>query len=123
MCGICGVLRLDGQPVPANTIAKMSATIQHRGPDGDGVWAEGPIGLGHRRLAIIDLTPAGHQPMSNEDGDLLIVYNGELYNYQNLRVELEAAGHRFHSRTDTETVIHAYEEWGPACLDRFNGMF
>ncbi len=123
MCGICGVLRLDGQPVSANIVAKMNATIQHRGPDGDGIWTEGSIGLGHRRLAIIDLTPSGHQPMSNETGEVLIVYNGELYNYQNLRVELEAAGHRFHSRSDTETIIHAYEEWGAACLDRFNGMF
>lgn len=123
MCGICGVLRLDGEAVPVNTIDRMSAVIEHRGPDGDGVWAEGPVGLGHRRLAIIDLTPAGHQPMSNENGDLLITYNGELYNYQSLRVELEALGHRFHSRTDTETVVHAYQEWGTACLTRFNGMF
>lgn len=123
MCGIVGVLRLDDQAVPSNTVAKMSASLAHRGPDSDGIWTDGAIGLGHRRLAIIDLTPAGHQPMSNETGDVLIVYNGELYNYQNLRVELEAAGHRFHSRTDTETIVHAYEEWGPACLERFNGMF
>jgi asparagine synthase (glutamine-hydrolysing) len=123
MCGICGVLRLDGQPVSANTMARMSATMAHRGPDGDGIWTDGPVGLGHQRLAIIDLTPAGHQPMRNETGQVLLVYNGELYNYQNLRVELEAAGHRFYSRSDTETVIHAYEEWGLACLDRFNGMF
>ncbi len=123
MCGICGVLRLDGQPVSANTIAKMSVSIAHRGPDSDGVWTNGPIGLGHRRLAIIDLTPSGHQPMSNETGDVLIVYNGELYNFQNLRVELETAGHRFHSHSDTEVIIHAYEEWGTSCLERFNGMF
>jgi len=123
MCGIAGVLRLDDQAVPSNAVAKMSASLAHRGPDSDGIWTDGAIGLGHRRLAIIDLTPAGHQPMSNETGDVLIVYNGELYNYQNLRVDLEAAGHRFHSRTDTETIVHAYEEWGPACLERFNGMF
>ena len=123
MCGICGVLRLDNQSVPANTIESMSATISHRGPDGDGVWVDGSIGLGHRRLAILDLTPSGHQPMGSETGDVVIVYNGELYNHPDLRLELETAGHHYHSRTDTETVIHSYEEWGTACLDRFNGMF
>jgi asparagine synthase (glutamine-hydrolysing) len=123
MCGITGVARLDGQPVAANVVARMTDTIRHRGPDGEGVWTDGPVGLGHRRLAIIDLTPTGHQPMSNEAGDVLIVYNGEMYNYQNLRVELEAAGHRFYSRSDTETVLHAYEQWDLGCLDRFNGMF
>lgn len=123
MCGICGVLRLDGQPVKANTVIKMSTTMAHRGPDGEGVWVNKSIGFGHRRLAIVDLTPAGHQPMCNESADVVIVYNGELYNHMDLRVELESAGHHFHSRSDTETIIHAYEEWGTACLDRFNGMF
>ncbi len=123
MCGITGVVRLDGLPVTANIIAKMSATMQHRGPDSDGVWTAGPAGLGHRRLAIIDLTATGHQPMGNETGDVLIVYNGELYNYQQLRIELEGAGHRFHSASDTEVIVHAYEEWGSACIDRFNGHF
>lgn len=123
MCGICGVVRLDGQAVAPNAVAKMSAAVAHRGPDGDGVWTDGAVGLGHRRLAIIDLSPTGHQPMTNETGDVLIVYNGELYNYQNLRIELEARGHRFHSRSDTETIVHAYEEWEAACLDRFNGHF
>jgi asparagine synthase (glutamine-hydrolysing) len=123
MCGLCGVVRLDREPVVARAIGDMTTLLRHRGPDGDGVWTEGPVGLGHRRLAIIDLSPAAHQPMTNETGDLLIVYNGELYNYQNLRVELEAAGHRFHSRSDTETALHAYEQWGRECLSRFNGMF
>lgn len=123
MCGIVGVVRLDEQPVTSSSIAKMSAQVAHRGPDGDGIWVDGPVGLGHRRLSIIDLTASGHQPMSNEDGKILITYNGELYNFQQLRVELEAKGHRFHSQTDTEVVIHAYEEWGESCLDRFNGMF
>jgi asparagine synthase (glutamine-hydrolysing) len=123
MCGICGVFRLDGQPVSAKTVARMSATLQHRGPDDHGVWTDGPLGLGHQRLAIIDLTPTGHQPMSDATGDVLIVYNGELYNHQSLRAELETVGYRFRSRSDTETVIHAYKEWGVACLDRFNGMF
>jgi len=123
VCGICGEVRFDGQPVAADTVARMSATLQHRGPEGEGLWAAGSVGVGHRRLAIIDLTPTGQQPMANETGDVLIVCNGEVYNYQTLRVELEARGHRFHSRSDTETVIHAYEEWGAACLERFNGMF
>ena len=101
----------------------MTDTLAHRGPDGEGHYAEGPIGLGHRRLAIIDLTPNAHQPMSNETGDIVLTYNGEIYNFETLRVELEARGHRFHSRTDAEVVVHAYEEWGKACLERFNGMF
>jgi len=101
----------------------MAATVAHRGPDSEGVWIDGPVGLGHRRLAIIDLSPAGHQPMGNETGDVVIVYNGELFNFQKLRVELEGAGHRFHSSSDTEAIIHAYEEWGEGCLERFNGQF
>ncbi len=123
MCGICGILYLDNQSVSISTLERMCASIAHRGPDGDGVWSDGPIGLGHRRLAIIDLTPSGHQPMCNETNDVVIVFNGELYNHLDLRIELEAAGHHYHSRSDTETVIHAYEEWGTACLNRFNGMF
>jgi asparagine synthase (glutamine-hydrolysing) len=101
----------------------MSEALAHRGPDSDGAWIDGPVGLGHRRLAIIDLSPAGHQPMGNETGDIVIVYNGELYNFQKLRVELESVGHRFHSSSDTEVIVHAYEEWDEACLERFNGHF
>ena len=123
MCGICGVLSFDEQPIPSNQINQMTASIAHRGPDGEGVWVDGFVGLGHRRLSIIDLTPSGHQPMGNETGDVIIVFNGELYNHLELRLELEAAGHQYHSRTDTETVIHSYEEWGLDCLKRFNGMF
>ena len=123
MCGLCGVLRLDGLPAGATHIARMGATMVHRGPDSDGTWTDGPVGFAHRRLAIIDLTTAGHQPMMNEDGDVVIVYNGELYNYRQLRGELEKKDHRFSSETDTEVIIHAYEEWGSACLDRFNGHF
>lgn len=123
MCGICGVLSLSGEPVALNLITKMNSAISHRGPDGEGTWVNDQVGLGHRRLAIVDLSPSGHQPMSNETGDVLITYNGELYNHPQLRVELEALGHRYHSRSDAETIIHAYEEWGIACLNRFNGMF
>jgi asparagine synthase (glutamine-hydrolysing) len=123
MCGICGVVRLDSQSVPPNLIEKMATVIAHRGPDDNGIWTDGPVGFGHRRLAILDLTPSGHQPMCNEGKDVFIVYNGELYNHPDLRIELEAAGHRYHSRSDTETILHAYEEWGEDCLRRFNGMF
>jgi asparagine synthase (glutamine-hydrolysing) len=123
MCGITGVVHVNGSPVSAPTVAKMNASLAHRGPDAEGVWTNGPVGLGNRRLAIIDLSPSGHQPMGNESGNIVIVYNGELYNFQNLRVELESAGHCFHSDSDTEVVVHAYEEWGEDCLDRFNGHF
>jgi asparagine synthase (glutamine-hydrolysing) len=123
MCGIAGVCNLNGEPVPSNLLKRMTDVIAHRGPDGEGHYADGPVGLGHRRLAIIDLSPAGHQPMANETGDVVVTFNGEIYNFQKLRVELEALGHQFHSRTDTEVIVHAYEQWGEACVDRFNGMF
>lgn len=123
MCGITGVVHCDGHAASAPVVAAMAAAVAHRGPDSEGVWIDGPVGLGHRRLAIIDLSPAGHQPMGNETGDVVIVYNGELFNFQKLRVELESAGHHFHSNSDTEAIIHAYEEWGEACLERFNGQF
>lgn len=123
MCGIAGILRFDGAPVDSDALKTMTDVIAHRGPDGDGRYISGPIGLGHRRLAIIDTSLAGKQPMSNESGTLWITYNGEIYNYSDLRRELQACGHRFKSNTDTEVIIHAYEEWGVACLQRFNGMF
>jgi asparagine synthase (glutamine-hydrolysing) len=123
MCGLCGIVRFNGIPVSAPEIAKMTRIIHHRGPDDEGIWVDGEVGLGHKRLAIIDLTPSGHQPMGNESGDVLIVYNGELYNHLELRLQLESAGHTYHSRSDTETIIHAYEEWGEDCLMHFNGMF
>ena len=123
MCGIAGVVRLDGEAVAAPIVARMSATLSHRGPDGDGLWVDGSVGLAHRRLAIIDLTPTGRQPMSNENGDVLVTYNGEIYNFQSLRVTLEAHGHQFHSQSDTEVIVHAYEEWGEQCVERFNGHF
>lgn len=123
MCGILGICNVNGEPVPARLLKRMTDLVAHRGPDGEGHYTDGPIGLGHRRLAIIDLSPAGHQPMANETGEVVITYNGEIYNFQKLRVELEALGYRFHSQTDTEVVIHAYEKWGEQCVDRFNGMF
>jgi len=123
MCGITGIVNLDGEPASAVVVERMSEAIRHRGPDGEGQWTEGAVALGHRRLAIIDLTPAGRQPMSTPDGRYVITYNGEVYNFRELRTELEACGHQFRSRTDSEVVLHAYAEWGEAALERFNGMF
>jgi asparagine synthase (glutamine-hydrolysing) len=123
MCGIAGIYDLRSRPVADAEVRAMNHVIRHRGPDDGGQYVEQGLGLANRRLAIIDLSPAGHQPMANEDGSLLLVYNGELYNYSELVPLLEARGHTFHSRTDTEVILHAYEEWGADCLARFNGMF
>jgi asparagine synthase (glutamine-hydrolysing) len=123
MCGIAGIYNLKGEPVATGLLKSMTDAIAHRGPDGEGFYTTGPIGLGHRRLAIIDLSPAGRQPMANETADLIIIYNGEVYNFQELQIELQALGHRFQSKTDSEVVVHAYEEWGEQCVERFNGMF
>lgn len=123
MCGFCGVLNFDGQaPVDREGLAAMTATLRHRGPDDLGSFLSGPVGLGHRRLSIIDLE-TGHQPLSNEDGSIWIVYNGELYNYREIRANLEKAGHRFATQSDTEVIVHAYEEYGVDCLQAMNGMF
>ena len=123
MCGIAGVLHLNGEPASSVILKRMTDAIAHRGPDGEGQYVDGPFGLGHRRLAIIDLSEAGHQPMATEDGRFVIAYNGEVYNFNELRVELEASGYRFHSRTDSEVVLKALAHWGEAALTRFNGMF
>ena len=123
MCGIAGFVNLDGEPASPSVLKRMTDAIAHRGPDGEGHYVDGAGALGHRRLAIIDLSPSGRQPMANETGDVLLTYNGEIYNFRELRVELEAAGHRFHSQTDSEVIVHAYEEWGAASVERFNGMF
>ncbi|MCK5475605.1 MAG: asparagine synthase (glutamine-hydrolyzing) [Candidatus Pacebacteria bacterium] len=123
MCGITGIYNLNGNSVNRDTIKKMTDLIAHRGPDGEGFYVKKNIGFGHRRLAIIDLSETGHQPMHNEDGSIWITYNGEIYNYIELRKELRQKGHIFKSETDTEVIIHAYEQWGEKCLDKFNGMF
>ena len=124
MCGICGLLCLDGEYTVAEAMVRqMTAAQRHRGPDDVGYLCEPGIGLGFCRLAIIDLTPAGHQPMPNEDGRVWLIFNGEIYNFQELVPFLAQVGHRFRSRSDSEVIIHAYEQWGPACLERFNGMF
>jgi asparagine synthase (glutamine-hydrolysing) len=127
VCGILGILSVDHAPDPAEA-ARGLELMAHRGPDGQGLWsraADGPpfVILGHRRLAIIDLSDLAAQPMANDDGSLWLTYNGEIYNYVELMGELEARGHRFRSRSDTEVILRAYEEWGPDCLARFNGMF
>lgn len=123
MCGIAGILNFNKEPVSNVILRKMTDSIKHRGPDGEGHYIDKALGLGHRRLAIIDLTPAGHQPMMTSDQRFILIYNGEIYNFQELRTELEALGHTFHSRTDSEVVLKAYAEWNTEALHRFNGMF
>ncbi|HVC55961.1 MAG TPA: XrtA/PEP-CTERM system amidotransferase [Stellaceae bacterium] len=122
MCGIAGIFAAGPDPIPEVTLRRMTAALAHRGPDGEGFHVEPGIGLGHRRLAIID-TAGGHQPMFNEDGTVAIVFNGEIYNHVALREELRALGHRFRSRSDTEAIVHAWESWGPGCVGRLSGMF
>lgn len=123
MCGIAGIVRLDGASVSADSIGVLTDLIAHRGPDDAGVHVDGHVGLGHRRLSIVDLSPAGHQPMPNGDGSLWIVFNGEIYNHEALRSELIGFGHGFRSTTDTEVILAAYRQWGEACVQRFEGMW
>ncbi len=123
MCGIAGIFDRAGAPVSSETLVRMSSIIAHRGPDDEGHFVDGSVGLANRRLAILDLSSAGHQPMQSASGNLVITYNGEIYNYRELRADLKALGHRFRSDTDTEVVLNAFEEWGPSCVERFNGMF
>ena len=123
MCGITGILNLDGAPASPVILRRMTDAIAHRGPDGEGFYTDGCAGLGHRRLAIIDLSPAGHQPMLTRDGRYALSYNGEIYNFQELRAELEALGHQFRSRTDSEVLLYAWAQWGERTLQRLNGMF
>lgn len=123
MCGIAGLIHLDNNPVSPAILQRMTDAIAHRGPDGEGHWIEGNVGLGHRRLAIIDLSPAGHQPIASVSQRYVMVYNGEVYNYRELRTELETLGYQFRSRTDSEVVLNALIAWGVKALERFNGMF
>lgn len=123
MCGIAGIFNLNGEPVSPIILRHMTDVIGHRGPDGEGFYIDSFLGLGHRRLAILDLSSAGHQPMISPDGQFAIVYNGEVYNFKELRDELAGLGYIFRSRSDTEVVLQSYLEWGKECVHRFNGMF
>src|ERR1044071_4539006 len=138
MCGLCGVVDFDGQPVDRRLLKRMADVIEHRGPDGEGFYfndsstrhengsqshfSGARVGLAARRLAIIDVA-AGHQPIGNEDDTVWVAYNGEIYNFDELRGELVAHGHTFRTHCDTEVIVHAYEAWGDDCVRRFNGMF
>ncbi len=123
MCGLTGIFHLNGAPAERHVLKSMTDAIVHRGPDDEGFFVDGPIGLGHRRLSIIDLSEAGHQPMMSRDGRYVMTYNGEVYNYQEIRLELESLGHGFHSKTDSEVVLNAFVEWGTKAFLKFNGMF
>ena len=122
MCGIAGFVTRSPCSSPDALLVRMTDAIRHRGPDAAGYYRDPFASLGHRRLSIIDVA-GGHQPMSNEDGALQIVYNGEIFNHADLRPTLEQAGHRYQTRCDTETILHAYEHYGPDCVTRFRGMF
>jgi asparagine synthase (glutamine-hydrolysing) len=126
MCGICGEFRFNGSgPVSDASVAAMAATLSHRGPDHGATYVSpgAQMGLGFRRLSIIDLRSAAHQPIGNEDGAIQLVFNGEIYNYRELRAPLLAAGHRFRSNADSEVIVHLYEEYGDEAIDRLDGMF
>ena len=123
MCGIAGAVHLNGSPIEFSLLRRMTNAIAHRGPDGEGHWHEGAVGLGHRRLAIIDLTDGGRQPMLSANQRHVLTYNGELYNYRELRAELEKEGVRFRSLSDSEVLLEALAHWGPQAVARFNGMF
>lgn len=123
MCGIAGYINFKHEPASSVILEKMTDAVKHRGPDGEGHWIENNVAIGHRRLSIIDLSPAGHQPMISSDNRYILSYNGEIYNFRELRIELEAAGYKFRSNTDSEVVLNAYAEWGKDALLKFNGMF
>ena len=122
MCGICGVLDLRHNRFPAREMEAMSGQLRHRGPDDHGIVFSNPMSFGFRRLSIVDLS-GGKQPMTNEDSTIWIVFNGEIYNHRELRPMLESRGHRYGSNSDTETIVHLYEEYGPDCVHHLRGMF
>ena len=123
MCGIAGELRFDGAAPEPATLKRMVARLARRGPDGEGLHCDGPAALGHRRLAIIDLTERSRQPMVDASAGLALVFNGTIYNYPQLRAELIGKGHTFHSDGDTEVILRAYAEWGEDCVARLHGAF
>src|SRR2546429_506228 len=125
MCGICGEVRFNGGRVDPPVVAAMRDQLVHRGPDSAGLYVapDGSAALGFRRLAIIDLSSSANQPLSNEDGSVQLVYNGEIYNYAPLREDLLKRGHTFRSHGDSETIVHLYEEYGPSCIEKLDGMF
>ena len=123
MCGIAGILDLERDQLPdRGLLERMNKVQAHRGPDEATIHVEPGLGFAHRRLSIIDLA-SGHQPLFNEDGSVAVIYNGEIYNFQEIMAELVARGHRFRTRCDTEVIVHGWEEWGEACVQRFRGMF
>src|ERR1700733_9390500 len=122
MCGITGIMQFGGGRVEPETLRRMCAAIVHRGPDDEGIYTDGAVGIGMRRLSIVDLA-TGHQPLSNEDGTVWIVFNGEIYNHSELRPQLEARGHVYRTHSDTETIVHLYEEYGRDCVQHLRGMF
>src|SRR5213596_2279545 len=123
MCGICGQFSFQRRdPVERETIARMARSIAHRGPDDEGYFISGPVGLGFRRLSIIDLA-GGHQPMSDAEEMVWVILNGEIYNFKELRAELEQRRHHFRTRSDTEVIVHGYKEWGSDVFNHLNGMF
>src|SRR5439155_14225942 len=125
MCGLCGEVRFDGGAVDAPGVVSMRDQMPHRGPDASGLYISpaATAGLGFRRLKIVDLSDVANQPMANEDGSVQVVFNGEIYNFQGLRDQLVSRGHTFRSRCDTEVIVHLYEEYGAACVDKLEGMF
>src|SRR3989344_8762783 len=124
MCGITGIYSFKGgNGIDQSLLRSMTKVLSYRGPDSEGYYTDSYVGLGHRRLSIIDLSEKGKQPMCNENGDIWIVFNGEIYNFMDLREDLEKRGHKFRSNTDTEVMIHAYEEYGEKCVNFFRGMF
>jgi len=123
MCGLVVMLGLAGRKADTAILTRMAQRLAHRGPDDSGLYLDQQVGFGFRRLSILDLSPTGHQPMASEDGQLVIVFNGEIYNYVELRDELRAAGFCFRSTSDTEVLLAAYRHWGPECLTRLNGMW
>ena len=123
MCGIAGIISTDGLgPDAAARAVRMRDVLHHRGPDEAGLHVDAFAALAHRRLSIVDLS-TGQQPLSNEDGSVWVIFNGEIYNHADVRRELEAHGHAYRTKSDTETIVHAYEQWGEQCVHRFRGMF